>query len=69
MTTTETEQAANPGNVAVITNEPDGADAPDPDLVQDVAVVSNGEEASTEPEELDLVFQYLWPASRHSTEI
>lgn len=59
MTTTETEQAANPGNVAVITNEPDGADAPDPDLVQDVAVVSNGEEASTEPEELDLVFQYL----------
>ncbi len=57
MTTTETEQAATPGNVAVITNEPDGADAPD--AVQDVVATSNGEEASDQPEELDLVFQYL----------
>ena len=60
MTITETEQAANAGNVAVITSEteqPETAD--DGEVTQEAPPSSNGEDASGEPEAIDLVFQYL----------
>ena len=60
--TTETELATNTGNVAVITSEteqPEPEQAEDLQTGQDEVATSNGEEASDEPEELDLVFQYL----------
>ena len=60
MTTTETVQATNPGNVAVITSETEQPEAAEERAVgPDGLASSNGEEASSELEELDLVFQFL----------
>ena len=60
MTTTETVQARNPGNVAVITSETEQPEVAEERAVgQDGLASSNGEEANGELEELDLVFQFL----------
>jgi small subunit ribosomal protein S1 len=59
LTTTETVQARNPGNVAVITSETEQPEVAEERVGQDGLASSNGEEANGELEELDLVFQFL----------
>ncbi len=60
MTTTETDQAAKLANVAVLSDQtarPEDAEALE--TAQLTSNLSNGEESSDDPVEVDLVFQYL----------
>lgn len=58
--TTETEQTANPGNVAVLDHETEKPqDAEEQISPQNEAETNGADGATEEPEELDLVFQFL----------
>ena len=60
MTTTETVQATNTGSAAVITDQAERPnDAEEVDAATLVSDSDNGEETSTELQDIDLVFQYL----------
>ncbi|MCY4475340.1 MAG: S1 RNA-binding domain-containing protein [Chloroflexi bacterium] len=60
MTTTETDQPAGPGNVAVLTDDTDQQqDAEQPIPTEPEQSSENGDDVNGEVEELDLVFSYL----------